>query len=202
MKIKNKLGLSPSLWICFIAVILLVCNSCTQQQVAMLKSGYHITYNMDGTTEDFSQGDTCQITKDPSSTPGTEYLSIRGHNSLFDMAHGAVIELSIVSSDSISTGTYTDSSSTGVYGLYADYIPEPFQRSTPGTNLYTAGHGVYIDGVQKGVQLSHHFTVTITSISNGTIKGTFSGDFYEYDTDISQAKIMRFTNGDFYLKIQ
>ncbi len=200
MKIKNKLGLSPSLWICFITVILLVCSSCNPQQVAMIKSGYHITFKLNGTTEDFSQGDTCQITKDASGTPVMNDLSIRGHNSLFDIVHGAVIELYISSSDSISTGTYTDSSSNGTYGLYADYIPYPTIASP--ANIYMAGHGVYIDGVQKGIQLSHHFTVTITSISDGTIKGTFSGDFYQYDTDITQAKIMNITDGDFYLKIQ
>jgi len=201
MKIKNELSFIPYLWLCFIT-ILLVGNSCTKKQVDELKSDYHITFNLDGTAENFDQADTCQITKDNSSTPTMQDLSIRGHNSVYTMTHASIIELAIVSSDPITTGTYVDSSSNDNYAVYADYIPYPDITSMPGSNLYMAGDGVYTDGIQKGVELSHHLTITITSISNGTIKGTFSGDFYEYDTDIRQAKIESITNGDFYLKIQ
>ena len=200
MKIKNNLGLSQPLWICFIAVILLVCNSC-KMKIHRLKTDYQITFKRDGIAEDFTQLDTCQLTWDRSGNPAMEDLSIRGSKIQVAFDFAPAIELSLVSSDSISTGTYTDSSSNGAYSLYADYIPNP-HLILSAANIYMAGYGVYIDGIQKGVQLSHHLTLTITSISNGTIKGTFSGDFYEYDGDIRQAKIMSITDGYFKQKIQ
>ena len=168
--------------------------------MALEKKSFY-SANLAGTGEDFTQNDTCQMTWDRSGTPPMENLFTRGHSSLKAMAQVPVIEFSLESSDSITVGTYTDSSNSGVYGLYADCIPIPDITLSP-ANIYMAGHGVYIDGVQKGVQLSHHLTVTINSISNGTTKGTFSGDFYEYDSDIRQATILPITNGDFYLKIQ
>lgn len=200
MKIKNKPTISL-FSISFIALIFL-CNSCTKKQMAQIDNGYHINFTMNGVTQRFDQADTCQITKDNSSTPAMQDLSIRGHNSLMAMGRAPIIELAIVSSDPITTGTYVDSSSNDNYAVYADYIPFAGITSMPGSNLYMAGDGVYTDGIQKGVQLSHHLTITITSIDKGTMKGTFSGDFYEYDTDIRQAKIESITNGDFYLKIQ
>jgi hypothetical protein len=200
MKIKNKLTIA-SLSICFIAIIFL-CNSCTKDQTAQIDNGYHINFTMNGVTQRFDQADTCQLTTDNSSSPAMQDLSIRGHNSLYAMAHASIIELAVVSSDPITTGTYVDSSSNDNYAVYADYIPYPDVTYAPGTNLYMAGDGVYTDGIQQGVQLSHHLTITITSIDKGTMKGTFSGDFYEYDTDIHQATIESITNGDFYLKMQ
>jgi len=201
MKIKNKLSFTPCMWICFIA-ILLVGNSCTKQQDETIQSDYHITFKLDGTPQTFDQGDTCQITQDNSTTPATQVLSIRGHSSAYTMQHAAIIEFALVGSNPVSTGTYVDSSANDAYSVFADYIPVPDETSAPGSNLYMAGDGVYTDGIQKGVQLTHHLTITITSMSNGTIKGTFSGDFYEYDSDIRQAKITSITNGDFYLKVQ
>lgn len=190
-----------TIWICCVGAVLLVCHSCTKKQIDQINAGYHINFKMDGIQETFDQNDSCQLTWDRSGNPPMENLSIRGHKSAEALQHAPIIELAIVSVDSITVGSYTDSSSNDAYSVFADYIPLPDIQLSQG-DIYMAGDGVYTDGIQQGVQLTHHLTINVTSIENGTIKGTFNGDFYEYDSDIRQAKITSITDGEFYLKIQ
>lgn len=65
---------------------------------------------------------------------------------------------------------------------------------------FEAGTSAEENAVNYSTPIANHFTVTIQSIDDKTIKGTFSGDFYR-DADPREAK-KSVTNGEFYLKFQ
>jgi hypothetical protein len=92
----------------------------------------------------------------------------------------------------IAAGTYTDASTD--YELLFTYA---LGFSGP---EYEAGRTLYEEAQYRGVSISNPLKVTITSISNDVIKGTFNGDFYfEADPNAEKKSI---TNGEFALKFQ
>src|SRR6476620_8402962 len=81
---------------------------------------------------------------------------------------GAIIN--IPSQKEITAGTYIDASND--FELLFTYA-----LSFSGFE-YEAGSTLYEEAQYRGVTISNPLKVTITSITNEVIKGTFSGDFY------------------------
>ncbi|MDP4150376.1 MAG: hypothetical protein Q8927_01290 [Bacteroidota bacterium] len=72
--------------------------------------------------------------------------------------------------------------------------------SESGTSIFFAGNDLANAALNSGVTIAHHLTVTFTSIDSTSVKGTFSGDFFQGDDP--HGKISSFTNGTFNVKIQ
>ncbi len=92
-------------------------------------------------------------------------------------------------SGNITTGEYTDlSTSFTVLATYEN-----------GGVAYEAGETLAQDAASAGVTINH-FKVNITQINDETIRGTFSGDFYD-EADVTKSKVT-ITNGEFFVKYQ
>jgi hypothetical protein len=96
-----------------------------------------------------------------SSTADPEVLSIQIGN---DLTFGA---------DSINAGTYSDTSTRfSVEVTYASGLT--------GSSPINYQGGTFVDGSQgPGTPATNHMTVVISSITNNSIKGTFSGNIYQ-----------------------
>ena len=66
---------------------------------------------------------------------------------------------------------------------------------------YEAGQTMADNAVAYNVTIAHHFKLNIISMDNKTIKGTFSGDYFQ-DGDVQSGTRLNITNGDFYVKFQ
>lgn len=156
-----------------------------------------------------------------SKTSGDDYFvsfSVNGTNQKFTgyvAAHkeqsGAVIELTMVGA----TSAVNDDNYFGIYlnnypgwtdfvtGEYNDASTNFTVLATYGKNGidYEAGQTVAQEAAANGVILVNRFKVTITSISAESVKGTFSGDFYE-DGDVVSGGKFTITNGEFHAKFQ
>lgn len=69
-----------------------------------------------------------------------------------------------------------------------------------GTTQYNAGTMVYQSTLREGVTMVNHLRVRLTELSNSSVRGQFSGDFYE-DGDVLGTKVT-ITEGEFYAKVQ
>jgi hypothetical protein len=86
----------------------------------------------------------------------------------------------------IAAGTYSETSSV-------DYIV---------AGVYNEGSSSIVYGTGLYPNPANPFHVTISSIDNSTVKGTFSGDFYYINTitGVTQTVKRSFTNGQFSVK--
>jgi len=153
---------------------------------------YHITCNVDGAATSFNTAALAHIDVDPSG-PGRDII-IHGLTGPSATAGTFGFALNNVPGyDSIKAGVYPDTQT--MYEVLASYSGN---ASSP--DDYEAGTSNYQEAVRAGVTLTNHFTVTITSLTAQTVRGTFSGDFY-FNGDVKGAK-KSITNGDFYVKLQ
>jgi hypothetical protein len=145
---------------------------------------YFITCDVDGVTKSFNAN--ASATK----TTTTWNFTILDFKGLISAAGSETLSIGIdnsLSADSIVAGTYSDTSSK--FSLEALYV-------SPSSVAYDAGTAI----TSKTKNAVNHLTTTITSFSNGEIKGTFSGDFY-YNSDPTSTK-KSITNGSFYVKVK
>jgi hypothetical protein len=104
-------------------------------------------------------------------------------------------------------GIYIDNSPSGddiTTGIYEDSSPDftllgTFTDGAAGID-YDSGTSMYEDAITYGHTITNHFKVTIQSIDDKAMKGTFSGDFFP-EGDLEGVK-KSITNGEFYLKWQ
>jgi hypothetical protein len=123
---------------------------------------------------------------------GFKGVFIQGMNNGSSEEYFAGMISNMPSLKEIAAGTYTDASTD--YELLFTYA---LGFSGP---EYEAGRTLYEEAQYRGVSISNPLKVTITSISNDVIKGTFNGDFYfEADPNAEKKSI---TNGEFALKFQ
>lgn len=145
---------------------------------------YFITCDVDGVAKSFNAN--ASATK----TTTTWNFTILDFKGLISAAGSETLSIGIdnsLSADSIVAGTYSDTSSK--FSLEALYV-------SPSATDYSAGTAVSV----KTQSAINHLTTTITSFSNGEIKGTFSGDFYLNSDPTSTKKSI--TNGSFYVKVK
>ena len=133
----------------------------------------------------------------------------------FNWAHfdttGGYIELTILGANGpTSTDNYL-----GVYlnndsgqqpikaGQYFDTDNKTTLLSTYAVNNVESesGQSMAIEASNYNVPITNHFKLNITSMDKTTVKGTFSGDYYQ-DGDVRNGKKITITNGDFYVKFR
>ena len=144
----------------------------------------HITCTIDGTAKTFNGGVTATRTVDN----GITTISISGINAADNQSSFTISVDNRPGGVTIYPGTFSDSTvDFGITGLYAT------------SQYFLAGRQVKQDADIDGVIIANHMKLEITVLDNTSIKGTFSGDFFN-STDMSSKKTI--TNGDFYAKFQ
>jgi hypothetical protein len=89
---------------------------------------------------------------------------------------------------SLTTGVYHDLGTT--YTLLAAYYINGIS--------YEAGQSMAENAATHSITINH-FSVNITSMSSSTMRGTFSGDFFQ-DGDVVSGTKLTITEGEFYVK--
>lgn len=151
-------------------------------------SGYHITFTLDGVNKKFNTFTLAY----QSTIPGYQGIMVGGaENSTATSATFGFEISNQLNDDPVIAGTYTDAGTD--FEILASYLTEKEESFEAGTTLYN-------NSVANGPAINNHLNVVITSIGNGSIRGTFSGDFhFEADPDAAKKVI---TNGDFYLPLK
>lgn len=103
-------------------------------------------------------------------------------------------------------GIYIDNFPTGASisaGVYLDNSPDYSVLTTYAFNggEYESGETVAEEAIANSVTITNHFKVTITERSGNTVRGTFSGDYYE-GGDVENGDKITITNGEFYAKFE
>jgi hypothetical protein len=153
---------------------------------------YYIRCTIDGTAKTFNVGTYAHKDVDPANAQNYG-IGMGGFATSSDQDDwmGFWID-NIPSGDEIVAGAYDHTSAD--FDLLATYSNESAAFD------YASGSSVDEDAVTYAVTITNHFKLTILSIDNNTIKGTFSGDFYD-DGDPRNSK-KSVTNGEFYLKFK
>ncbi len=153
---------------------------------------YHITCNIDGVASTFNTGALGHIDVDAGTA--NRALTINGLTATSSTAGnmGFVIT-NVPSGDSIAAGTYLDTATR--FEVLASY-----DNNIADLNDFEAGTSTYQEAVRAGSNISNHFMITIVAGTVTTVKGTFSGDFYQNGDAKGTKKSI--TNGDFYVKLQ
>ncbi|MGC4035900.1 MAG: hypothetical protein QM764_08055 [Chitinophagaceae bacterium] len=148
---------------------------------------FHLNYTVDGVQRKsvfFAAGDFTD--------PGNGELYIYGVTDSVQNSHSYIFSFEIVNHSKITVGEYTD----------AD--PDVFSAAvyTDSSNVinYLAGQTILQQAISDGMTINNHFTVNVTSFENHSARGTFSGDFY--DNGDPHGKMVKITDGDFYIKMK
>lgn len=163
-------------------------SSCQKETSKAVDTNYHITCKVDGQEASFNVGATAyQI-----DSLGETIIAIAGADAA--STSPKVLSLAIISIEpgaAITAREYTDTST--VYGIGSDYIVQN------GIEEYVAGYDLPAIAQQNNVTLANHLKITIKEITDITIRGSFSGDYYlNQDVNANRKTI---TDGDFYVKI-
>ena len=171
--------------ICLSLLIALTFFSCKKDST---ETTYGIKCNINGVPKTFNIMMNARREEDN----GNKSVIFQGLNNGSSEEYFAGAIINIPSQKEITAGTYIDASND--FELLFTY-----SLSFTGPE-YEAGRTLYQEAQYRGVSISNPLKVTITSISNDVIKGTFNGDFYfEADPNAEKKSI---TNGEFTLKFQ
>jgi hypothetical protein len=171
--------------ICLSLLIALTFFSCKKDST---ETTYGIKCNINGVPKTFN----IMMNAHREEDNGYKSVSIGGMNNGSSEEYITGIIINMPSQKAIDAGTYTDASKE--YELLFTYS---LGFSGPD---YEAGRTLYEEAQYRGVTISNPLKVTITSLTNEVVKGTFSGDFYfEADPGAEKKSI---TNGEFALKFQ
>lgn len=148
----------------------------------------HITATVDGKNKTFNFSAVASRVTAYNST----YYSISGFAG--NSPTTETMQLSIIALTNgvaLKPGTIVDTSTQyAITGIYSATLTEP----------YEAGSQVYGNTIGSGEPpITNHFKVTVTALDSTSIRGTFSGDFYQYGSTDSTKKTV--TNGDFFVKV-
>jgi hypothetical protein len=150
-------------------------------------TNYHVSFKADGISKSFTEFTGAHF----DTTSGFVTLTVLGSASQ--------------TNNSNYFGFYLNNDSGAaliVPGEYKDVFTNFTLLSTYNINAfpYEAGQSVAEEAADNNITIANHFKVNITSMNKETVKGTFSGDFYE-SLNIRGKKIT-ITDGDFYVKVQ
>lgn len=122
---------------------------------------------------------------------------------------GAYVELTILGATSSTSfddylGIYLNNSPSTdniVPGQYEDLSADFTLLTTYGANGkdYESGQSVAEEAAANGITLTNHFKVNITSMDSKSVKGTFSGDYYDAG-NVQTGEKLTITNGSFHVK--
>lgn len=170
------------------ALALIVLFTGCQKESGNSAGEYYVSFSVNGTAKKYT-GYTFGHTE----IVGTDAeLQVVGTTSTttFDNYMGIYLN-NYPGSGTFTTGEYTDASTS--FTLLATY--------ESGGKSYEAGQSVAEDAAANSITIANHFKTTITQINDKTIRGTFSGDFYE-NGDVQTGAKISITNGEFYVKFQ
>lgn len=152
---------------------------------------YYIRCTIDGTAKTFNVQTFAHKETDPASQKDGIGMGGFATQNTDDDWFGFWID-NIPSDNPIVAGTYDHTSVD--FDMLATY-------SNEGTGMdFESGSSVDEDAITYAVTIANHFRLTIQSIDGSTIKGTFSGDFYDQGDPRESKKSV--TNGEFYLKFR
>lgn len=166
-------------------VFLLIFESCKKEDS---EGNYHVSFTVDGVNKTY----TGYVLAHTDTSAGYTTLTILGANSATSFDNNL--------------GIYLDNYPGGMNitpGQYEDNFTD-FTLLTTYTNngvSYEAGQTMADNAVAYNVTIPNHFKLNIISMDNNTIKGTFSGDYFQ-DGDVQSGTRLNITNGDFYVKFQ
>jgi hypothetical protein len=171
----------------FILILCCIFLSCSKDQST--NDTYYLTCTIDGAPRTFNL---LAGSRRESNATNTAVFVHGVESASSNTADYGFVITNVPSGDDIIAADYTDTSTD--FEILTAYKPDQASLG------FDAGTTMLDEANMAGVTISNHFKVTITSINNETIKGTFSGDFYE-DGDPHAAK-KTISNGSFYLKFQ
>ncbi|HEX2846337.1 MAG TPA: hypothetical protein VHN59_07295 [Chitinophagaceae bacterium] len=170
------------------ALLLLVVTVSLSCKKGNSDPNYHLTFTIDGVNKKFN----IYAMGFQSTLDGYHGVALGGAEST--VANSATFGLEISNlfnnNNPVVAGTYNDDGTD--FEVLASYQTEAEESFEAGTTLYQ-------ETVRTGTAINNHLKVVITSIGNGSIKGTFSGDFH-LEADPAAAKKV-ITNGEFYLPL-
>lgn len=165
-----------------------VFSSCQKETSKAVDTNYHITCKVDGQAASFNIGATAyQI-----DSLGQTIIAIAGADAA--TTSPKVLSVAIISLEpgaAITAREYSDTST--VYGIGSDYVVQS------GIEEYVAGYDLPAIAQENNVTLANHLKISIKEITDNTIRGSFSGDYY-LNEDINSTR-KTITEGDFYVKI-
>ena len=149
---------------------------------------YHVSFTVNGTSKTY----TGHVLAHLDTAQGYITLTIIGaHNpTSFDDNMGIYLN-NFPGGGAISAGIHNDNATDKT--LLTTYVNNNIS--------YEAGQSIAQDAVNYGVTIPNHFKLTITSMGSQTIKGTFSGTYYE-DGDVQTGTPLEISNGSFFVKFQ
>ncbi len=147
-------------------------------------NSYHVSFKLDGQAKSYTAFTAGTVTKSDEETS----VAIAGTSSATNGEDHFAIAL-FTQEDPKAT-TYTDNVDN--YMLAGLFSPSASIEYQAGTILNT-------EAGSSDIIIKNHFKVTITSIDDKSIRGTFSGDFY-LDGDPSKEK-KTITDGSFYVPV-
>lgn len=165
-------------------LLVTVCLSCSKDDPA---ADYHLTCTIDGVVRKFN----VSALAFQSTVTGYQGIALGGAETASSTSATFGFEISNqLNNNPVIAGTYVDAGPD--FEVLATYLTEKEES-------FEAGFTLYHNSVTNGPAINNHLNVVITSIGNGSIRGTFSGDFH-FEADPSAPKKV-ITNGDFYLPL-
>jgi hypothetical protein len=164
--------------------ILVSCKKTTNSHPS--SNPYHLTATIDGQPQTFNQN----VIGTRKILSNQTQINIQGANG---PAGGVIPALSIGWANTsvnvnFGIGTWTDTSS--IYTVYGVY-------EVTNSDLYESGTNSTGQASHDGIPITNHLKIIFTFIDSSTLKGTFSGDFYDMGTIPGTKKTI--TDGDFYV---
>ena len=152
------------------------------------ESTYYVTFMVDGVKKSFTNYTFGHF----ETTGGFTELSMLGANSsTADDNYAGIYINNYPGLLPITTGVYEDSSID--FTVLATYAIDDVE--------YEGGQTVSDNVIQYNIPGHQRFTVIITEITQTSIRGTFSGDYYE-GGDVQTGTKLRITNGEFNVQIR
>jgi hypothetical protein len=147
---------------------------------------YYLTANIDGKSQ------TCNVNTLATRVTqnGHSAISIQGFSDNTPNSSSFILDWDNLNSGTatFTTGTYYDTS--GTYSTDGVYVLAPGDE-------YFAGTQVMALAASLGTPIAH-FTITITALDSTSVKGTFSGDFYQ-QISVPGGPEKSIANGEFYV---
>lgn len=175
----------------YLAIILICCFlvSCSKEESIVEDTNYHLSCSIDGVAMTFNVNSGAVEINDN----GNWLLGMGGINA--DSANAATLAIGVYATlpgIKVPAGSYTDNGTS--FQLISTFSDVYNQVD------YNAGQEMYDIAQDAGVTIVNHLQVQITELTDKTVRGKFSGDYYE-ESEI-EGSIKKITNGDFYLLIQ
>ena len=161
-----------------LSVLVVAATSCKKDKA---DDSIHLKCKVDGVEKTFNTSTTAGA----STEDGQSILAVFGSSAASESAEHLILYISKTGS-AVTTGTYSvDGENYSVTGLYS--------TGTSGGVSYVGGNEINTSEASKALK------IVITQIDDKTVRGTFSGEFYEDGDDSNPKKTI--SEGSFYVNV-